>query len=103
MEKTTTVKEIIEALKEEFPGISGICDASEWSGKYEPGEVIHLGDAAEGGEIDGLPACDYDAYFHDPQEEVYILGVHKALAAFLEQYGYFVECYDAGTYLAFEM
>lgn len=94
MKKSTVIKK----LKAMFPEISGIKCGEDWgAGKGS----IHLGDAAEGGTIDGLPACDYDAGFYDPKEKIYVMGVHKKLSEALEKFGYFVECYDPGTYIAY--
>lgn len=90
----------IKTLQAQFPNIHGIKDANEWSAGYKPGHAIHLGDAAEGGEIEGWPACDY--YAEDPLEQQYIMGVHKDLRQALEELGYYPECYDPGTYIAFK-
>jgi len=96
------MEDMISKLKKAFPDITGIKDAAEWSGDYEPGQVIHLGDAAEGGLIDDLPACDYNAWEHDPQERIYRAGVLLPLADMLEAGGWWVDCHDPGTYLAFK-
>lgn len=96
MEKVST---IIKEMKKEFPGISGVMDMCLWDTKYEEDEAIHLGDAAEGGGIDGMPACDY--YNEDCLEDTYIMGVHKKLRAFLEKKDFSIECYDPGTYYAY--
>ena len=96
-----TVNTTINKLKKAFPKISGIHDASEWSANYDKNSVIHLGDCAEGGEIDGLLACNY--YTEDYEETVYIMGVHKKLVKLLNDNGFYAECYDPGTYLAFRL
>ena len=92
------VSEVVAILKKAFPDIAGIKDASEW-GTYGEDTAIHLGNAAEGGEIDGYPACDY--YVEDIGEEVYVMGVHFELHRLLTKHGFYVESYDPGTYLAF--
>lgn len=46
----------VEKLKKTFPGIQGIK-------LTENGRGVWLGDAAEGGEIDGIPAADYYGEF----------------------------------------
>lgn len=95
----TKRSKLISLLKKEFPKINGIC-ASEELG-YSKG-AIHLGDCAEGGEIDDLPACDYYDFEHDPQEKIYVLGVHKKLAEFVEKHGWYVECWNPGVYQCYE-
>lgn len=65
------------------------------------GGAIHLGDCAEGGLIDGVMACNYDA--DDPQEKIYTLGVHNDLRKALGRIGFFAECYDPGTYIAYRL
>jgi hypothetical protein len=98
MKKSTVIKR----LQKKFPGITGIQDAEEWGGSRY-GEAIHLGDAAEGGEIDGLPAADYyvefpcSVYDHD-----FGMGVHIKLATALDKMGYYTEWYDGGTIMAFQ-
>ena len=98
MKQTKTVYKVIQLLKKTFPNIRGIRDASKW-GDYIPNMSIHLGDAAEGGTIGGNKACDYNVI--DNEEKVYILGVHKKLRLVLEDNGFYPECHDPGTYLAF--
>ena len=95
MKKST----VIEGLQERFPGIKYIQDAAEWGGeRYKEG--IHLGNIAEGGEIDDVPGADYDAWVTDPSEEIYILGIHRKMVEALEEYGYFAEWNDPGTLIA---
>ena len=89
---------MINRLIKKFPGISGI-RASEELG-YAKG-AIHLGDCAEGGEIDGIPACDY--YNEDYNESIYVMGVHRKLKEELENNGWYAECYNPGMYHAFEI
>jgi len=84
---------LVKRLESRFSGITGIYAS-------RPDEVF-LGDAAEGGTIDGLPACDYYAYDRDPNEDFYVLGVHRKLAELVENAGWFVECADPGTYYAY--
>lgn len=95
MKKTISVKAAIKELQKTFPLINGIKPASEWNLP----DAIFLGDVAEGGEIDDLPACDY--YNEDFKEKIYIMGVHKKLRAKLKDLGFYPECIDPGTYLAF--
>ena len=97
MRKSTVIKKLEKA----FPGISGIQDAEEWAGEGTYKDAIHLGNAAEGGEIDGLPAADYyvefpcSVYDHDLG-----MGVHIKLAKFLDKCGYYTEWNDGGTIFA---
>ena len=89
MKKRT--ENMIKLLKTMFPGVQGIQNwgASEGS--------IHLGDAAEGGEICNIPAADYYAADRPP----YNNGVHRRLVDTLELYHYHYEWYDSGTLIAF--
>ena len=91
MRTTTAVKKLIEA----FPSIDGIHVARKEYGV----DAIHLGNVAEGGEVNGLPAADY--YNEDYKERFYVFGVHKALVNKLDELGFYAECYDPGTYLAY--
>lgn len=92
---------LIKKLEKAFPAISGFKDMSEWNGGYDKNEAVHLGDAAEGGEIDGLPACDYYSFDLDPQENIYVMGVHRKLRDFLKKHGFTLGCYCPGTYYAY--
>ena len=58
---------------------------SDWSGKNRDIGNLHLGDAAEGGEIDGLPATDY--YSHSSWD----FGINPELAKEVKKLGYFIE------------
>ena len=89
---------LIKALQKAFPGIHSIAPGEDFG--WNP-KCIFLGDAAEGGEIDGIAACNYYAYDVDPQETIWVMGVHRKLKAFLEARGWYVECQDPGTYKAF--
>ena len=91
MKKKGLTKEVIAKLRIEFPDIEDIRDAQELG--YSTG--IHLGNCAEGGTIDGAPACDYYAVSNK-----YIFGVHPQLWDFMAKLGYFVECQNPGTYIA---
>jgi len=97
MKKAMARAKVIKELKAAFLGIDGIMAADDWGAKG----AIHLGNCAEGGEIDYLPACDY--YAEDYMETTYEMGVHKKLVWFLRERGWFVECHDAGTYLAYKI
>jgi len=86
-----SAREVVGALRRTFPQIQGI--------KMEDEDKIFLGNAAEGGEINGLPACDY--YNEDYEETVYVMGVHRKLHTLLDTLGWFVEPHDPGTYYAY--
>jgi len=102
MKRATTV---IKEFGKRFPGVKGLMDASEWSGRYAKGEAIHMGDAAEGGtitmkesdEIFEVAAINYYSECYD----VYEFGVHKDIVAFMEKRGFSIEAYDPGTYIAY--
>ena len=92
-----TITEAVAILQKQFPEIKGIKDGKEW----DCAEAIHLGNAAEGGTINGMPAADMNAptVF---EECGYEYGVHQKLAEALDDLGYFPEFYDAGTLLAWK-
>lgn len=52
--------------------------------------------------IGDMPAFDSYAYEWDVNEEQYVMGVHKELAAFVESRGYYWEPLDNETYFLFE-
>ena len=93
------VAKAVQSLQEQFPGITGIKEASDWGGPNYA-RAIHLGDVAEGGEIDGRAGANYNAWESDPWEKVYVLGIHRQLRDALDKLGYFAECHDPGTYFA---
>jgi hypothetical protein len=86
-------KDIIK-LQKMFPKISGIREGEGWgAGKG----TIHLGDAAEGGQIDNMPAADYyngHMMWRD--------SVNDILNDALEDMGYYYEWWDAGTLIAYK-
>lgn len=93
MAKFTAKKQekLVEAFKKAFPGMwakpgheFGETNAVLWSG-----EDNYL--------ADGYPAFDYYS-----MSDKYVFGVHKDIAAWAEKKGIHFECYDPGTYLAYE-
>jgi len=78
------VEGVVKTLITAFPNIKGI---------RPDGENIHLGDAAEGGTINGAPAADWYTEFG--------YQVHPKLTKLLTELGYAIEWYDAGTIMAF--
>ncbi len=83
---------VARQLKEAFPGIEGIEAREDSSGH----DTIHLGDAAEGGTIEGLPAADYWGEFRGSGQ-----WINPKLEKFLERHSYWIEWYDAGTLTAY--
>jgi len=94
----TDVKKAIQILNKQFPNISGIQEGEAWGASKNS---IHLGDAAEGGEIEDWPAADYNASAWDTNEKIYLMGIHKKLVNMLEQLGYVAEWHDSGTVIAY--
>ena len=84
---------LVKLIEKRFPEIDDV--------RVNKSDEVFLGNVAEGGTIDGLPACDYDACSYDPHEISYVLGVHRKLAKVVENAGWFVECCDPGTYHAY--
>lgn len=80
------VERVVAKIKKAFPEIKGIH-------KQFDGKRIFLGNAAEGGTIDGMPAADYYAE--------YGYSVHKKLTKLLSGLGYGIEWYDPGTIYAY--
>ena len=72
-------------LLKKFPHM-WIKDGYEFSSSYD--KTLWTG---EGSDIDGIPAFDhYNCEF-------YVMGVHPALEAFLNKWGFHCEWYDGGT------
>ena len=87
---------VVKKLSRKFPKIDGIKVLSDWDNDPTSVVGLFLGDAAEGGEIDGLPAADY--YITDPDWE---FGVNPRLTKELDKLGYYAEWHDAGTLMAY--
>jgi len=79
-------KAVIEVLKKEFPGIEGIRVSDD-------GEGILLGNAAEGGQVDGDYAAVY-GYDGPPY-------VNQKLKDEIDKLGYWTEWRDAGSLMAY--
>ena len=88
----------VETLRAKFPGINAIRPRWEFDGK-EGADGLWLGDAAEGGHIDGEAAADYQRFGDDEWE----FGVNPKLAEALEELGYYAEWYDCGTLMAYAL
>lgn len=54
------------------------------------------------GRIDFRPALDYNAWEFDPNENTYVMGVHKELMAFLTSAGWSAEPYDPETWFIYQ-
>jgi len=86
-----TVEELIELLKVKFPlawfkhgeGFSRDMDTAVWTGE---GSYVR----------EDVQMFDYNAMGSD-----YQFGAHIELCEFVEEHGYFVECYDAGTFFIY--
>lgn len=89
----TRLEQRIEKLKKQFPGIHGIKAGEAWGSAVNS---IHLGDAAEGGQIDELPAADYYGEFRGGYP-----WISPKLEAAVKGIGYHIEWYDPGTILAY--
>lgn len=89
----TRLEQKIEKLKRQFPGIHGIKPAGEKEAKPA---WIHLGDVAEGGQIDELPAADYYGEFRGGYP-----WINPKLEAAIKAIGYHIEWYDPGTLRAY--
>ncbi len=91
-------RKVVQILKQKFLGIEGIKPGDAMG--YGEGSVF-LGNCAEGGEINDFPACNYFGYADDPNETIWIMGVHRELVHETQVLGYHVECHDPGTYIAY--
>ena len=89
----TKAETVVRQFNRRFPDTKGVEVRDE--------NRIFLGNIAEGGEIDEIPAADYYGYEMDPQEKIWELGVHKQVIEFLRDRGWFAEWYDPGTMFAF--
>jgi len=94
----TRLEQKIAKLKKMFPSIEGIREGEGWGANKGS---IHLGNAAEGGEIEvkaggeffKVPAADYWGEFG--------YTIHSKLEKALGDIGYFAEWYDSGTLIAY--
>jgi hypothetical protein len=90
---STTTEYLIKALTKRFPkawfkeggefSTSGEFDTAVWSG--------------EGSYLNN----DVQMFNYYSESSNYIFGTHKQLTDFVERHGYYVECYDAGTFFIF--
>lgn len=85
------VERTISQLKRKFPKIGDIKPIEEFAPRFSDG--LWFMQAAEGGEIKGMPAADsYGDYGYD---------IHPDLQKELDRLGLYVEWYDPGTLLAY--
>lgn len=89
----TKAEIVVRQFNKRFPDIKGVAVRDD--------NQIFLGNAAEGGEINEIPAADYYGDAMDPQEKIWVFGVHKEIIKFLEDRGWFAEWYDPGTLFAY--
>ena len=85
----TTTEELLEALKKRFPK-AWFKDGNDFGPGYNTsiwtGEGSYIG---------------AERMFHYYANGKYEFGVHITLRKFVEKRGYYVECYDPGTYFIF--
>lgn len=86
------VERTISQLKRKFPKIGDIKPIEEFAPRFSDG--LWFTQAAEGGEIKGMPAADY-------YEDYLVGGVHPDLQKELDRLGLYVEWYDPGTLFAY--
>ena len=83
------IAKVVESnLESMFPDIKGICKQGDY--------VVYLGNAAEGGKIDGLSAADYYGEFRGGYP-----WINEKLKEAIEGMGYLIEWYDPGTLIAY--
>jgi hypothetical protein len=87
--------EMVKELKTKFVSDFSVRPGYEW----DQSSVLWSGEGAM--MPDGMPAFDSMAYESDPNEEQYVLGVHKDLIKWSNDKGLFWEAHDPGTYLAY--
>lgn len=80
---------VAKRLQSQFPGIRNIHARDD--------RTIILGNAAEGGTIDGMDAALY--YGEYGLDDMYI---DPRLERAVKSYGYFTEWYDPGTLMAYK-
>ena len=92
-----TATQAAAKLAKQFPQIEGIKNAGEWGGEARYKDAIHLGNAAEGGMVNGSPAAMGSDHGYG------IFGVATSLYDALTKLGFFAEWYDGGTLLAWRV
>jgi len=86
---------LVKELKKKFGSKFWVKPGNEWS----DGAVLWSGEEAR--MPDGEDAFNYYGFESDPQEKIWIMGVHKDLVQWSKSKGLFWEPNDAGTYLAY--
>lgn len=85
------LEQLYTELKETFP----LMWLRHENDKIITGEGSFLKEYSEALEEDlTVPLFDY----WDEREIIYEMGVHKTFRRFLEERGFWIECYDPGTY-----
>lgn len=85
------IEKLIELLEAEFPN-AWFKDGGDFSNGTEnsvwTGEGSYIGKGED----------EVEMFDHYNMGENYQFGAHVKLCRFVESHGYWVECYDAGTY-----
>jgi hypothetical protein len=96
------IQELKQILSEQFPKVwikdgkefDNIHDDSLWTGE---GSEIEVKDEASG---QTFMMAAFDSF---NTSSWYVFGVHKYFHNALEDYGFFTEAYDGGTYFIYEV
>jgi hypothetical protein len=88
-----TRAKLITAINQTFPRMQ--CRLGEDFSSSNRGSIWTGEDAGEA--ADGNSIFNHYAFDVDPQETVWVLGVHRQLLALLQTAGWHAEFHDAGT------
>ena len=95
--QTLTQEQLQEALIAKFGRDFFVRTTEEFNGT-EGG--LWLSAESDKPTMNGLPLFDY--YSQDHSETSYVMGTNKAFVEWLEERGWYVEFYDAGTVMLWE-
>ena len=88
-----TTAQLITLLEKKFPK-AWFKEGEDFSSSYDT--AVWTG---EGSYIDKAETTQMFSYYNLSDD--YQFGAHVKLCEFVEKHGYFVECYDGGTYFIF--
>jgi len=88
---------ILKDFKATFPH-GWVKDGLEW----EDNEAYILWSGEESMVEEDIPMFDYYSLEFDPKEEMYEMSIHKKARDWAEKHNLHWECYDPGTWHAFE-
>lgn len=91
-------EKLVEELKKKFGSKFWVKPGIQWNGG---GAALWSGEGAV--MPDGKDAFNYNGYDSDPQEKIWVMGVHKDLVKWTDSKGLFWEPNDPGTYLAYSV